>query len=337
MTTNKAITPLVKTLATLDRSMYRVQNARVTKDTLEKSFTFTFLSLFPFYKTSKDVQKLFSQSRIFLNGELLFSLDVVVKKDDVISFISSPKDEPFARTHVRILYEDVDIVIANKPPHLLTHPVGKYYFKTLTHILSQKTNSQIFPIHRLDRETSGIVLCAKNENTRDALHEQVRKQTMKKTYFAVVFGSLSPDKGVCKLPLHIVEKKLSNGVLRDYVEVAPAGKGKSAITQYETIKHITLNGFDCSLVTCELRTGRKHQIRAHLAAMGCPIVGDKEHGKHPELFLDFLYAGISDKRLLEQLGATRQLLHAQGLEFTHPVTNKKMNIQAPFWDDMVFM
>lgn len=324
-------------LDTLDPLRYRIQSATLTSASSRDSFISTFLFLFPFYKTSEDVEKLFSQKRIYVNNECLNSLDVDLSEGDVISFTSTIDDEPFARTDVHVLYEDADIVIVNKPPHLPTHPAGKYYFKTLTHILSQKTKSQVFPIHRLDRETSGIVLCAKNKQTRDALHKQVRKQTMKKTYFAAVFGSLSPDKGVCELPLHIVEKKLSNGVLRDHVQVAPAQKGKSAITQYETIKHVALGGFDCSLVTCELRTGRKHQIRAHLAGMGCPIVGDKEHGKYPELFLKFLFGRVSDDELLEKLGATRQLLHAQGLEFTHPVTNKRMNFEAPFWDDMVFM
>ena len=172
----------------------------------------------------------------------------------------------------------------------------RYYFDEI------QLKKKIRPINRLDRDTSGIVLFAKNEYVQECLVKQMKHSYSKKEYIAVVEGMLEKKVGTIHLP---IARKLGSIIER---EVCINGCGENAITHYEVIKEICHS----SVVKIHLETGRTHQIRVHMAHIGYPIVGDMvySNGKNP-------------------FGVEGQMLHAYHLEFEHPITQKEINLKAP--------
>lgn len=213
-----------------------------------------------------------------------------------------------------IIHEDGDIIVVNKPAGLVVHPAAGHTSGTLVNALLchcrdlAGIGGELRPgiVHRLDRDTSGVMVVAKNESAMLALARQFRTREVEKEYLALVHGRLRPpsgtmDRAIGRSPRN--RKKMSTRV----------SVGRQAITHYETLEILT----DVSWVRLRIETGRTHQIRVHLTDRGCPVVGDTTYG-----------------RRRTALPATRQMLHAASLSLVHPRTAQRMAFTAPLPADM---
>ncbi|MCF7799281.1 RluA family pseudouridine synthase [Candidatus Woesearchaeota archaeon] len=277
-----------------------------------------------FFHTREQIDALAKHKRIVLNKQYALE-DVDVKKGDSLILLTPQSSEPIVAIDYSIIYEDEFMFAVNKPANLPVHPAGKYYFNTLVSFL-RKDGKRVYPINRLDKETSGIVLFATNPLNTRALQLMYEKETTLKTYFAVVFGELETKEGVINKPL--LQTQL--GDIRDHMIVSK--EGKPCATLYKVIE--IKNGF--SLVQITLLTGRRHQIRAHFSSIGHPLVGDKQYSLYPDLFLAWhTNSKANEAEIKEKLLASRQLLHCAQLTFVHPKTGEKQILSAPLPKDML--
>lgn len=230
-------------------------------------------------------------------GEILRSVDRV-SAGDVIRVVQEDSGGvvPNDSICVDISYEDKDIIIYNKPPFLAVHPSVRHYDDTLANAFAARFPDTTFrPINRLDRDTSGLCVCAKNRFAAAGLTD------LKKVYFAVVMGEILSG-GIVDLPIG----RESESIIKRCVK----SDGKHAITRYEPMERI--NGR--TLLKIRLETGRTHQIRVHMSHIGYPLCGD------------WLYGG--DRSM------NRQALHCGEVEFTHPITKENICAAAPLPDDI---
>ena len=218
---------------------------------------------------------------------------------------------------INIIYEDDDLMVINKPQGMVVHPACGNFSGTLVNALMYYTknlstkNGEFRPgiVHRLDKDTSGLLLIAKNDFSHESLSKQISEKTCKRFYKALIIGKLKEESGVVNTNL---TRSLKD---RKKYEVCDSSKGKNAITLYKTLE--IFNGY--SLVEFELKTGRTHQIRVHSKHLNHPILGDSVYGVNQKSVkinnLNFTLSG--------------QLLHAYKISFTHPKTNKEMIFEAP--------
>lgn len=208
-----------------------------------------------------------------------------------------------------IVYEDEDIIVVNKPKGMVVHPAPGNWSGTLVNALMYHCgdslsgiNGEIRPgiVHRIDKDTSGLLVVAKNDRAHQSLAEQIKVHSAGRRYFAVVYGTPREQKGTVNAPIsrHPVDRK----------KMAVLAGGREAITHYEVLEQYA--GY--SYLTFLLETGRTHQIRVHMAHIGHPIIGDP------------LYGPAKDKWKLQG-----QCLHAGELTLTHPATGERMTFQAP--------
>ncbi len=221
-------------------------------------------------------------------------LRIIIPQDTSENILPNP-DIKFG-----ILYEDEDILVVDKPSGVPTHPSIHHYTDTLANGVAAYINNPNFtfhPVNRLDRETGGVVLLAKNTLAAHLLSKQLREQKIKKTYYAITKNC--PPKNETKIiaPIAREEESIIKRCIRD--------NGKYAETLYEVIK----DRGDYALVLATPITGRTHQIRVHFSHIGCPLVGDRLYGTATE--------------------NGRTMLHCQSLRFIHPITKKKMKITSP--------
>lgn len=207
-----------------------------------------------------------------------------------------------------ILYEDRDIIVVDKPAKLLTMGTEGQKEKTAYYILTdyvrrgnRKSRNRIFIVHRLDRETSGVLIFAKNEKAKLSLQSQW--QDTQKQYLAVVHGSPPEKKG-------LITSYLAENKAFVVYSTTDASKGKLAKTSYKVLKE----SGRYSLLELGLLTGRKNQIRVHLADIGCPVVGDRKYGNPKDI-------------------STRLALHSKSISFLHPATSRRVTIESktPPW------
>ena len=208
-----------------------------------------------------------------------------------------------------IVYEDGDIIVVNKPKGMVVHPAPGNWSGTLVNALMYHCgdslsgiNGEIRPgiVHRIDKDTSGLLVVAKNDRAHQSLAEQIKVHSAGRRYFAVVYGTPREQKGTVNAPVarHPIDRK----------KMAVLAGGREAITHYEVLEQYA--GY--SYLTFLLETGRTHQIRVHMAHIGHPIIGDP------------LYGPAKDKWKLQG-----QCLHAGELTLTHPATGERMTFQAP--------
>lgn len=255
--------------------------------------------------SGRKIQKLTRQKGILLNNKTVF-LQKKLKTGDVLRVLvledSSYGVEPELGP-VELLYEDHYLIVLNKPSGLLVHPTGQTSGGTLSNFLAHYYQQQgaictVRPIHRLDRETSGCVLFAKDSHTQALLEKFLKGGSLKRTYQAVVNGIVDPPTGTIDAPIGPYPNKPN----RRAVNL----KGDPAITYYKTIQNLSR----ASLLELTLATGRTHQIRVHLSYLGHPIVGDRMYGKGSTLI-------------------SGQALHAISLHFPHPVEQRQITVEAP--------
>jgi 23S rRNA pseudouridine1911/1915/1917 synthase len=252
----------------------------------------------------------------------------IVRGGEVVILVRERFVEPVTPQHFGVLYEDDALLIVDKPAGLPMHPTATYHKNTLSYLLRQHyaSDGSFAPriAHRLDRETSGAVVCAKTIEAERTLKLGFEAHRVAKSYIAIVRGELSDDTGVISLPMAPVREGL-------HVLMEIRADGLTAWTRYEVRERA--NGH--SLVALFPRSGRQHQLRVHLAAIGYPIVGDKLYGPEREApFLEYIETGMTEE-LQARLGHDRQALHAHTLGFAHPVTGENFAIDAPLAEDLV--
>jgi 23S rRNA pseudouridine955/2504/2580 synthase/23S rRNA pseudouridine1911/1915/1917 synthase len=280
-------------------------------------------------------RELARQGRLFVNGEPADG-ETVLAPGDVLEFRTDPAEpEPPVETNVTVLFEDEAILAVNKPGDLPCHPGGRYFRNTLWALLRQKLpeGGPLFLLNRLDRETSGVVLAAKARWAAGAVGRQFQQKRVFKRYQVLVEGSF---------PEGLVEAR---GYLWDDPESAvrkrrrygPGPPPKARGRKSPEACHTTIQGLGTfggiSLVEALPRTGRLHQIRATLHALGYPVVGDKLYGPDEGIFLRFIRGGLTPEDR-GRLRLPRQALHAAELRIHHPATGSGLRLKARLPPDM---
>jgi len=244
------------------------------------------------------------ERQVLVNGRPVTQFDHLLKKGQKLEVQWERSATPPPMLGLQIVFEDADIIVVNKPPGLLTVATDKEKRRTAFAILSsyvktQDPDNKIFIVHRIDRETSGLLLFARNEKIKRQIQETWEQTISKRTYVAVVEGEVSEDEGT--ITSWLTESK----ALKVYSSQNPQ-HGQKSITHYLKLRS---NG-SYSLLQLNLETGRKHQIRVHLQDIGHPVVGDTKYG--------------SGEKPINRLA-----LHAQVLAFTHPKTGELCSFETP--------
>ena len=268
------------------------------------------------YFTKDDWQAEIEAGRMALNGTAVADGGTLLHGGEVLAYDGSAIVEPAVDTDVKILYEDEWFVAVNKPGDLPVHPAGRYFNHTLTAILEERFGRKVFPAHRLDRETSGVLLLAFDGTTAGLLARSLAAGT--KQYVALVHGEFPETGMTVDLPLGPDDAS----AVRKKRKAWPGGT-ESAVTRFEKI----LAAGDLSLVRCLPETGRLHQIRAHLAAAGFPIVGDKLYGTDERAFLAFIEDSLTPE-MAERLILARSALHCARIVIAHPRTGETLDLRA---------
>ncbi|KAF1084197.1 Ribosomal large subunit pseudouridine synthase D [Sporotomaculum syntrophicum] len=247
---------------------------------------------------------------VMINGQTV-RLNAPVKAGDLIQInFQEDKNQPVIpqKLPLDILFEDEHILVLNKPSNMLVHPLSYHVLDTLAngviyHLQLQGRNSKFRAVSRLDKDTSGVIIIAKNSYSCYQLAEQMKKGFCQREYLAVVHNSIDIDTGTINLPIgRPYDGSLIFGV---------TPQGKAAITHFSVIQRFAGG----SLVKLRLETGRTHQIRVHMSHLGHPIMGDDLYGGDLEII-------------------RRQALHSWRLKFNHPVTKETMQCEAPLPEDM---
>lgn len=258
------------------------------------------------------IQKLTRSKGILRNRKASF-LGAKVRAGDVVAArIASEEDAGLKPVPMEldIVHEDADVLVINKPPFVLVHPTTPEHRNTLAHGIAfhfqqQGLRTKVRPVHRIDRDTSGLVLFAKTAFAHQRLDRQLRERTLEREYLALVHGVLPDDAGSIDPP--IGRDKQQHSQLR----VVRAG-GEPATTRYRVVERLGR----ATLVQLALETGRTHQVRVHMAHLGHPVLGDRQYGRQ----------GLS---LIK-----RQALHASRLAFLHPSSGEPVTCEAPLPEDM---
>ena len=267
--------------------------------------------MFP-QSSTNTLRKMLSGSRVLVNDEVQHRAKHPLAVGDVIAVgtkaieTSNPKERPSPRnTRLRVLYEDESMIIVAKPAHVLSVATNKLETDTLhswcvEHLRIERPKAWAYIVHRLDRETSGIMVLAKTKTAKTALQEQFARREVHRTYMALVEGDLEPSHGTVRAWL-LEDKNLNVKAVN-----ARHPHGKEAISHYNVVS----KGLNGTLVEVMIETGRRHQIRMAMQYLDAPIVGDERHGS------------VTNPH-------QRVMLHAHALEFLHPETDDPVRFEAP--------
>ena len=279
--------------------------------------------------TRSYIKKLIKNNQVFLNSSNYSEPSTIIRhKDEIIVEISKEDKIKLKPENIplNILYEDKDIIVVNKIKGMVVHPGAGNKNKTLVNALLFRYKNKLSDlsgtlrpgiVHRIDKETSGILVVAKNNLSHANLGVQFSKHTVKRKYLCLVWGVVRPLKGTINTLITRDKKNRQLMTVSDTI-------GKKAITNYKTLKTFNLKDIPkISLMECELETGRTHQIRVHLKYKGSSLLGDKHYGKKNIKFKKI------NKDFFDNLSKlTGQALHAQTLEFIHPRTKKKLSFNS---------
>ena len=233
--------------------------------------------------------------------------------------------EPEVPRRFDILFEDESVLVIDKPAGLPMHTTAKFWRNTLVALLRERyPDEQMEIAHRIDRETSGVLLIARNRQIASFLTRAFARRAVEKTYLALVKGH-PLDEGKIDLPLRLLDTKS-----RIMMGPAKDGSGLTAVTQFRVLRRLPEHAL------CEARplTGRQHQIRVHFASIGHPIVGDKLYGAGEELFMRSCDEPLTPELLACFDGLPRHALHAHRLTFPHPVGKHAVTIESPLPADL---
>lgn len=254
-------------------------------------------------KSRSYIQGLIEEESILVNNKKVKSNYKLKENDEIKVFMKEPKELEVEAENIPIdiIYEDSDVIVVNKAKGMVVHPAPGNYNGTLVNALLyhctdlSSINGVIRPgiVHRIDKDTTGILVIAKNDEAHNKLSDQLKEHSMKREYYALVEGRIKANSGTIDKPLARSKK--------DRLKIAIVEGGKRAVTHYEVIERFK----NTTLVKCVLETGRTHQIRVHMSSIGYPLVGDPVYGFKKGKFK-----------------CEGQMLHAKTLGFIHPRTNE---------------
>lgn len=257
------------------------------------------------------VKKLIEDGNVIVNGKQISKNSYKVKSGDIVEFeVPEAKQVELVAQDIPIdiVYEDNDIIVVNKPKGLVVHPANGNWDGTLVNAIMAKCKDSLSGIggeirpgivHRLDKDTSGLLIIAKNDKAHINLSEQIKNREVKKIYYALVRGIVPENDATINMPIARSTK--------DRKKMAVDKNGKEAITHFKVLKRYD----KYTLLEVKIDTGRTHQIRVHLSEIGYPVVGDEVYSNGKNEF-----------------GIHGQLLHAKSLDFKHPITGKQIHLEA---------
>ena len=261
--------------------------------------------------TRTSAQRLIEQGNILVNGKKQKVAYKIAENDVITIEQEEPKQIELKaqKIPIEVIYEDADIIVVNKPKGMVVHPANGNPDGTLVNAIMNickdslsGIGGEIRPgiVHRLDKDTSGLLIVAKNDMAHVKMSEQIKNHEVKKTYIALVRGIVKENEATIDMPI---------GRSRtDRKKMAVAKDGKNAVTHIKVLKRYD----KYTLLEINIETGRTHQIRVHLSHIGYPIIGDYTYSNGKNEF-----------------GVEGQCLHAKSLEFKHPITKKEMKLEAP--------
>jgi 23S rRNA pseudouridine1911/1915/1917 synthase len=278
--------------------------------------------------TRSNLKKIIELNQVKINNIIIDSPSKKLKINDNIEINLIPKQEikiePY-KTKLNIVFEDKDILVINKPAGMVVHPGAGNYTETLVNALIYKykklsdLNGSTRPgiVHRIDKETSGLLVVAKNNKAHAHLGKQFNDHSIARTYQALVWGVLRPLSGRIET---LIGRSRKNRQLMSVTEIT----GKKAVTNYSTLKVFDIKDIPkISFVECQLETGRTHQIRVHMAYKGNSLLGDQQYGKK-----NLKFKKVNEEFAEKLKVLNRQALHAKNLGFIHPTTNKFINFES---------
>ena len=281
------------------------------------------------------IKNLILDNRLRINGKINQSPSKKIKVGDIISLeVPNPKKKslkPFS-FKLDIIYQDNDIIVINKPAGISMHPGPGNYDNTIVNALMNyekmklsNIGDELRPgiIHRIDKDTSGLIVIAKNNFSHENISKQFRNHSIDRVYDLLVWGKLRPQSGLIET---LITRSSKNRQMMDVSFI----KGKKAITNYKTLKVFEGKNIPTmSLVECKLETGRTHQIRVHMNFKGNQIVGDKKYKKKYKKLKN-----VNEEIDKIILRLNRQFLHAKILGFNHPRSQKKLFFESNLPDDL---
>ncbi len=279
--------------------------------------------------TRSFLKKLIENNQVKLNKKILTSPSAKVKfKDQIVIKIIKNDEQSIVPKKIKlnIVYEDKDILVVNKSKGMVVHPGAGNYENTLVNALIFRYKKNLSTIngssrpgivHRIDKETSGLLVVAKNNMAHSNLGEQFSKHTINRKYLCLIWGVIRPLSGKIST---LISRDKKNRQLMTVSDI----NGKKAITNYKTLKVFNIKDIPkISLLECELETGRTHQIRVHLKYKGTSLLGDKQYGKK-----NIKFKKINNEFFTKLNKLSGQALHAKTLGFVHPKTKKRMNFSS---------
>lgn len=253
--------------------------------------------------------------KIFVNGQVVKMNRVLILGETIRIDLEKDESQDIApeKMDIDIVYEDEDILVVNKKPFMVVHPTKSYQSGTLAngiinYFMESNQNCIVRLVSRLDMNTSGLIIIAKNQFSHGMLSKEMSENKVEKRYLAIIHGIMKEKHGTIDQPIYKPEG-IENGTRRIVDE-----RGQRSITHYKVVEEFN----EASLVECKLETGRTHQIRVHLNHLGHPIYGDTLYGY-----------GEEEEALIK-----RQALHAYGLNFKSPRTGEELELRAELPEDM---
>lgn len=268
-------------------------------------------------------------SRILVNNEAIKNPHRKINPGDVVTYLCRKREEPEIDANYEIIYEDEHVFAVNKTGNLPIHPSGIYFKNTLISLMQDRYGLKLYPIHRLDRETSGIILVGKTSEASRLYQQNLANAS--KEYNAIVFGKFPGNLSV-DMPIGYAYDTSKIEDFSDKVKKKRAAfqsAPEKAFTEFISIE----SNEKYSLIKALPKTGRLHQIRVHLNYAGFPIIGDKLYGFDEKCYLEFLQTGIT-KSILSKVMMERCCLHARKLRIKNPFTNQDCCFEAPLLKDM---
>ena len=260
--------------------------------------------------SSRFMSKLKKTKNIYVNGKFK-KFDYKVSSGDIVDIVMEEEESGFDAQdiYIPVKYEDFDMVVVDKPPFMVVHPTKSHDSGTVANAVANYfqsigENIRIRFVNRLDMNTSGLVMIAKNPYAHHIISEQMKSNNVVKKYMTIVKGVVKDDEGIIDMPIY---RPTEDSIMR-----TADTRGQRALTHYKVIERYD----DASLLEVRIETGRTHQIRVHMKYLGHPIVGDELYGE-------------ADKSLID-----RQALHACSLEFSQPRTGERNGVRADMPNDM---